>query len=212
MLMESQMKSPQPIANILTPTPEAQPPLVPASFISGRAWFVAVCSPFEMHWTTGKDGKGYFPVEQRINEAGFETFVPIEMRWTKQNGRKRKLVEPVLHQYILVRFDRERDEWGQLRHDHIKGVWDILKNQDVPVRVDDVKIDRLRNWESAGVFDYTKPLSAFNKGDNVEIKEGPFAGLMAKVRSVSPKKRIKVLLAGLGSLEIGPEYLAKVRQ
>lgn len=203
------MKRPhEKLADVLVPSAPVNP-LIPASFPFGCAWFVAVCSPFEMHWTTDKDGKGYFPVERRINELGFETYVPVETRNVVRNRRKFERVTPLLGaNYIFVRFDRERDDWGHILAD--RGIHDILGAMKIPQRIPDLLIERIRREEDAGVFDFTKPYCAFASGDDVEIKEGPFAGLMAKVRSASPKKRVRLLLAGLGSAEIDPAFLAKV--
>lgn len=194
------------LPKIVPPDPS---PLIPASFPLGSAWFVAVCSPFEMCWTHDRGGKGHFPVERRINELGFETYIPVERRNIPRNHRKYLRIMPLLGaNYLFVRFDRERDEWGAILAD--PGIHDILGHMQIPQRIPDLMIERIRREEEAGVFDFTKPFSAFAQGDSVEIKEGPFAGLMAKVRSASPKKRVRLLLAGLGSMEIDPAFLAKV--
>lgn len=181
-------------------------PTLPISFPLGRAWFVVFVSTVEMHWTSGD-----FPVVRRIEEEGFETFVPLERRTVIRNRKKHELVSPLFGSYVFTRFDREADAWGVLNSDDIKGVHFVMRNPfNLPIRVPDRDIERLRRAEAAGAFDLTKPRAAFNEGDKVEIQEGPFAGLIAKVRSAHPKKRVKLLLDGLGRLEIEAEYLAKV--
>ena len=185
-----------------------QAPIVPASFRCGMAWFVAFAAPSEMHWSLDQDRRGYFPAERSIEELGFECFVPRETRKIKRRGRRGEQVNPVLGAYIFVRFDRERDDWHAIRH--IPGIHGILSSLDIPIRVADGVVQYFQRCEAAGVFDFTKPRSAFKDGDDVEIKEGPFAGLIGKVRSASPKKRIRVLLDGLGKLDIDPGFLAKV--
>ena len=64
--------------------------------------------------------------------------------------------------------------------------------------------------EDAGVFDYTTEKSPFEEGDLVEIMEGPFNGLIAKVLSAHPRKRAKLLLNTLGSLVQDPCFLRKI--
>lgn len=188
--------------------PVKQSLFVPASFVSGPAWFVAFASPAEMHWSKGALGWD-FPVVRRIEEAGFETFVPLERSTVMRNGRRRELIRPLFGGYLFVRFDRSSDEWANIKH--IQGVIDLLTDNDkFPIRVPDAEIRKFQRWEEAGVFDFRRGRSAFSEGDTVEIKEGPFAGFIAKVRSASPRKRVKLLLGALGELSIDPTFLAKV--
>lgn len=213
MLMESTMTRPHTkLVDVLVPTAPVKPlaPLIPANFPLGRAWFVAVCSPFEMHWSADQNGKGHFPVERRINELGFETYGPIERKLKIINRRKHERVTPLFGCYIFARFDRERDDWGNINPDQARGAYGVLKNLDMPARVPDIVIDRLRRAEDAGVFDYTKPSSAFNKGDMLEIQEGPYKDFIGKVKSAEPRKKVKLLMDRLGVVEIDPQYLAKV--
>lgn len=190
----------------ITPPSMVKNPLIPASFPLGRAWFVVFASSSEMHWS--KDG---FPVEKRIRTEGFETFVPREIRVIRRNGRKFERVSPLLGSYVFVQFDRERDEWGVINPVDIKGVHGLLRDaNDMPMRVPDVLVERLQRAEEAGAFDFSVPRAAFSIGEDVEILEGPFAGLIAKVRSCEPRKRVKLLLQGLGKLDIDPSFLGRL--
>lgn len=210
MLMESTMtRPPRKLADVLVPSVPINP-LIAASFPLGRAWFVAVCSPFEMHWTTDRDGRGYFPVERRINELGFETYAPVERKMKIIRHRKCERVTPLFGCYIFIRFDREADDWGDINPEQVRGAHGILKNLDMPARVPNIVIDRLHRAEDAGAFDYTKPSSAFIKGDMLEIQEGPYKDFIGKVKSAEPRKKVKLLMDRLGVVEIDPQYLAKV--
>lgn len=196
----------QPLATVFQASEPA--PLIPASFIRGMAWFVAFAAPTEMHWSLDREGRGHFPAERSIEELGFECFVPREVRRITRRGRKAEQVNPVFGSYVFVRFDRERDDWNVIRH--IPGIHDILSSLDIPIRVPDKIVAYFKRCEAGGMFDYTTPRSAFKAGDDVEIKEGPFSTLIGKVRSASPRKKIRVLLDGLGTLEIEAGFLAKV--
>jgi len=178
----------------------------------GEAWHAVFVSIHEMHWTrsTLKDGTAveYFPVERRIQEAGYETFVPRERRIKLRAGRKVEVVTPLFGSYVFVRFDRAIDSWGEINF--LDGVHQILSNLQIPIRIPERMIETFQAAEQAGVFDYRKPRAIFSTGDSVEIMHGPFAGLVAKVRCASPRKRVKLLMDGLGKLEIDAEYLMKV--
>lgn len=172
-------------------------PLVPASFPLGRAWFV-VCVM----------GRNEHEIAREVDGFGFGAFYPVMSRSKVKRGRRVIINDPLFPGYLFAHFDREKDDWGKI--EDINGVISILRNGLLPSRVPDNAIEHLRNAEAAGVFDYTKPGSAFREGESVEITEGPFAGLIAKVRAASPKKRVKILLDTFGKIEIDPGFLRKV--
>lgn len=192
---------------LMTTDPSLLHNLVPMSFPKGRGWFVAFVSVGEMYWSKDKHGVEHFPVERRIQEAGFETFVPRETRTIIRARRKVDRTVPLFGPYVFVQFDREYDDWGQIKD--IDGVLAILNHMKIPDRVPDLVIEHLKRAHDAGVFDYTRN-SAFSQGDEVEIKHGPFSGLIARVRCASPRKKVKLLMDGLGTMEIDAAFLARV--
>lgn len=182
-----------------------------ASFLIGRAWFVCMVSPVGVRW----DGRD-FPAARAIEQLSFETYVPRATRKIIHRGRRIVRVSSLLGCYIFVRFDRERDDWGVIRRPEefgkggIDGVHGIIR--DIfgnPCRVPDIQVDRLRRAEEAGAFDFTRQ-SAFSPGDTVRITEGPFAGFIAKVRSASPQKRVRLILGNLGEAQIDPAFIERL--
>ena len=168
-----------------------------------NAWFVLFCNAQAMTWRGG-----CFALEEGVREQGYQTYTPVERRYIRHQRRRREIVRSVLGPYVFVRFDRESDDWPQLLN--VDGVHEILQNQDVPVRVKDDDIDKLKRAESAGVFDYVAVKSPFKINDKVQICEGAWSGLMAKVLSASPRKRVRILLCALGVMEVDPCILRKV--
>ena len=172
-----------------------------------KSWFVASVESPTLAW---KDGK--FAIERKINDLGFETFIPWEERTGIKRNRRIKEYRPVFGSYIFVQFDRDGARWGELRPyndrhgDGIKGFIDILKNNNIPMRIPDVVMSRIRNAFDLGLFN-SNPLP---KETPVEVMEGPFAGLIGIIKSTSKKRRVKVLLKHLGLLDLDPAYLRKV--
>lgn len=172
-----------------------------------KFWFVAAVESSALAWQSGK-----FGIERKINDLGFYTFVPWEERTEIKRNRRIKTYRPVFGSYIFVQFDRQGDEWGELRAyddrhgDGIKGFIDILKNNNVPMRIPDMIISKIKNAFDLGLFN-SNPLP---KETPVEIMEGPFAGLIGIIKSTSKKRRVKVLLKHLGLLDLDPAYLRKV--
>ena len=147
--------------------------------------------------------------EKEITEAGYEAFAPTITKISIKHGRRRSLLEPIFPRYIFVKFDRENDEWGAIQE--LKSVQFIIRNNTMPAKVPTIVVDRIRRAAEAGVF---SSKSALIEGDGVEIEEGPFRNLIGKVKSASPRKRVKVLLNILGQdtvVDMDACFLKKLR-
>lgn len=168
-------------------------PILPASFPLGRAWFVAMVEPRREQFAS-----------REIERLGFGVFCPTESRQRVIRGRKLWITDPLFRGYLFVHFDRERDEWGLISA--ARGVIDILRNGLFPLQVPDREMKKLQDAVATGVFDIA---NTPQPGEEVEITDGPFAGLIAKVKSAEPKKRAKILLAALGSIEIDLCFLRR---
>jgi transcriptional antiterminator RfaH len=175
--------------------------IIPASFQKGPAWFVVFVEWSQMRWDEDKNS---FKLERDIKELGFETFAPPEKLLKIVRQRRRIQIKPAFGRYMFVRFDREADNWGQLME--VRGVYGVLSNAYIPMRIPDIVIERIRRAEQAGAFG----LKALEPGTAVEIMEGPWTGFIAKVLAASPKKRAKLLLGSIGKLDIDPCFLRKV--
>lgn len=161
-------------------------PLVPASYPLGRAWYVF-----------RSNIKCEFKAEAGIKALGFEPFIPRERKSVIRRRRKVILESPLFTGYGFVKFDVEREDWGNIKS--VDGVDDILKNNDLPVRVPSHEIDKIKLAEKFGLFDRTKKPMPFNQGDDVEIGEGPFSGFIGKVMRARSGDRVDILLDFFGS-------------
>lgn len=193
---------------IIAVTATGYAPVIPASFSSGRAWFVAFVDMARMHRKSDPRFGHCFAIESDILDLGFETFVPVERSHRIARQRKIEQIRPLFGPYVFVRFDRECDDWGNIHN--LWHVHDILKSLDVPVRIPDQFIAQLRMAEQAGMFDFVAEKSPFSQGDDVEIMAGPLAGLIGKIRSARPRQRAKLILQAFGGVEIDPCYLRKM--
>jgi len=171
------------------------------------SWYVAYIDGTQMRWDKGK-----FRIEREINKLGFETFAPVEERTGIKRAKRVKIVTPAFGSYLFVKFDIFGTEWGKLRNfdprdgTGISGFVAILANNGKPVCVPDLVIDFIKRSQEAGAFGG----EPFEPGTEVEIMEGPFAGIFGKIKSVSKQYRAKVLLNMLGDLEIDPCFLRKM--
>lgn len=171
-------------------------PLIPASFPLGQAWHVAYTNiKCEHRARYGLEGKG------------FECFLPMEVRYRVRRGRKSAIRRPVFSRYLFVRFDIELQGTGDVAS--IDGIEQLLTNNDMPMRVPDRVIAEIRRAEANGAFDKAATLG---QGEDVRVPEGPFMGMLGKVQSASPGKRVKVLLEMLGRQVITDFGLAELER
>lgn len=155
--------------------------------------------------------KNEYAVQRETRDLGFQVFFPVQRRNRVIRRRKVQREYPLFPGYIFVMFDVKQDAWGDILE--TDGVIDFLKGGDRPSRVPASLVEHFMRAERAGAFDYTVPTSSFKLGDDVEIKTGPFAGLIARIKNANAKKRVQIVLKILGgetTLSIDACDLAKV--
>lgn len=173
--------------------------IAPISFPLGRAWYVVSA------FSRSEDD-----IEREVIDLGFEAYVPRQKVKRIVRGRRVEQEVALFPGYLFVSFDHDRDNWAFILD--IDGVIEILRNSNVPVRVNATIIDRLRRAEAAGQFDKTKPGAEFSEGQEVEIMEGPMAGLIAKIKSARAKNRIKILTNLFGTAIVSDIDACKLRR
>jgi transcriptional antiterminator RfaH len=182
---------------------QAEQPLIPASFPLERRWYVIYTNI-----------KCEFRANMGLKAKGFETLLPY-IRKRIRHGRQTSIVDrPVFPRYLFIKFDVEKDEWFH----PIKstdGVEDLIRNDNIPVRVPEQQIERLRRAQVCGDFDTTKkPVSEYVAGEMVRISEGVFSGFSATVLAAMPdKNRAELMLEFLGrksKIELDYEALQKL--
>lgn len=160
------------------------PLAAPLSYQSGNLWFV-----FYTHIAAEKRA------ERSVSDLGYKTYVPFEKRILRRPGKKPRQYETALFpRYGFVNFDPNRDEWGEIKY--ADGVYDILRNNSVPVSVPERFIGGLRVADDLGTFDRTKPP---RKDLQVLITHGPYADFVGRVVKARSKDRVKVLLKMFGT-------------
>lgn len=166
------------------------------SYRSGPAWHVAYTS-----------ARAEVEACKALIAAGFDAYAPAERLVKAIRGRKVDIERPLFSRYVFVSFDPHRDDWGRVQG--VDGVEALLKNGDIPSRVPTAWIDGIRKAEEYGVFDRRRAVpNGFKAGDAVRVTEGPFngftariEGFVAKLKSATATKRVKVLMDFMGSMQ-----------
>ena len=162
--------------------PHVDTPVAPISHPLGRAWHV-------VRTNVNCEARAKLGIEA----LGFPVYLPCETKLLRHARRKIPVRRPLFVRYLFVAFDAEREPWGAIKTTH--GVEYLLYGDpDVPARVPDAVIERLRRAEAAGEFDMTRSGASFAPGAAVRVEEGPFAEMIGEVRRADSKHRVAVLL------------------
>jgi transcription antitermination factor NusG len=136
-----------------------------------------------------------------IGACGLDGFLPVELVRKHYRGTRERPVSwsPLFPLYVFARCDPGTDHARLCDIDGVQGPRPLL-----PAAIPDEVIETIRRHEQMGVFDRTRQ-ARFTAGDTVRLT-GPFAGMIAKIRSARPRRRLGLLveLAGLPFRVIAP--------
>ena len=134
-------------------------------------------------------------VNERAMKAGFDTFLPLITTVKQWSDRKKKVEAPLINSYVFVHTRKEN--LNSLLN--IPGVLNILKHLGKPAIVKDVEIANLKIV--INVVEEVQFIDSIDltKGEDVEVINGPFSGLLAKYIDVAGKHRVLVEVEALKS-------------
>ena len=148
-------------------------------------------------------------VEKRIGDLGLEVFLPWMRSRRRIGSRYQWVLAPLLPGYLFCRLDLMLS--GKAAR-YAPGVKDFVKFGSRIAEVGEEVIKAVRDRCPGGMAEI-KP-RPYRMGENVLIKEGPFAGLEAIFeREMMGNERIAILLELLGRqtrLVLSSEMIARV--
>ncbi|MBK8631858.1 MAG: transcriptional activator RfaH [Sphingomonadales bacterium] len=130
-----------------------------------------------------------------LGRQSFDFFLP---RYRKARRHARKfdtVLAPLFPGYVFVRFDREQANWRSINGTF--GIRRLLCGEDgmlqpMPTRV----VQALQARCNGDIFDAS--LDSLKPGEKVRILHGPFADLIAQVKSLDDRGRVALLLDIMG--------------
>lgn len=134
-------------------------------------------------------------VEFNLRTLDVETYVPLyeRRRHNRITGAKQYQYKPLFPRYVFARF-KVNDLYHKVRF--TRGVRDLVSFNKQPAVVDENLIALIRLWQER-TNGWIKP--GFKPGDEIIIKEGPFAKLRAIFeRPTSDAERVVLLLDSVG--------------
>ena len=136
-----------------------------------------------------------------LNEAGFETFVPMCRKKIERNGKRQTVVVPAVANLCFVKTSRsELKEFMESLGEACPArfIWDRVTRN--PIIVPDKAMEdfmTISRTMSDEVL-YLKEVSAkLREGQKVRITEGPFKGVEGIVVRIKKSRRVMVELPGM---------------
>jgi transcription antitermination factor NusG len=139
----------------------------------------------------GAEGRALIGIEA----CGMEGYLPVEVFRINHRTGYEVTWRALFPGYLFVRCDLGSDF---TRIMEIDGIVDVLRGRHGATPVAEGLIEAIRYAERGGAFN---KLSAprLAHGDDVVIQDGPFAHLVAKIKSERPSKRMKRCMELVGN-------------
>ena len=161
-----------------------------------KAWYV-------VHTYSGYENKAKFALEERIKSLGRdgwfgEILVPQEQVIEVRDGKKRTTTRKFFPGYMLVQMEYNNETYHIVKN--TPKVTGFVGGGDntPPPQIPEEEVDRITNQVLEGA-EAPKPLLEFDKGEQVRVVDGPFAGFNGNVDEGRPEKgKLRVMVSFFG--------------
>lgn len=134
-------------------------------------------------------------VFERLALSGFNAYLPLVTSIRVWSDRKKKIVTPLISSYVFVNTNYD-ELFSALT---IQGTSGILRYLGKPAIIRDHEIENLKILMNDSEQFTLLENNTFEKGEEVEVIKGPFAGLIGQSVSIQGKHRIIVEIEAMGS-------------
>lgn len=149
-------------------------------------------------------------VDQRLREAGIDTFLPLQKTLRQWSDRKKLIERPVISSYVFVRTVPRQF----LSIKQTEGVVRIITIEGKPAVIPDEQMINLRILCGSDA-DITVNENLYAKGDMVEVMYGTLTGLKGELIRVGRKHKvvIRILEPGMNlTVDITASAIAKLKK
>lgn len=156
--------------------------------MSDKRWYI-------IHAYSGFEKKVAEAIKEKAESQGFatsfdEVIVPTEEVLEVRKGKKVKAERKFFPGYVLAKMDMNEETFHLVKS--TPKVTGFLGAQNKPTPISDAEAARILNQVQEGV-ERPRPVIAFDIGEEVKIKEGPFTSFNGKVEEVDEDRaRVKV--------------------
>lgn len=150
-------------------------------------------------------------VYQRMQDSDIEAFLPLIKTIRQWSDRKKTVEVPLISSYIFVNLP-EKELYRTLP---IQGTVNVLKHLGKPAKIRESEIENLRILCGNSENHTISNCISVSNGDDVEVINGPFMGLMATCVREGNNHRVLVKIDSLGScfnVDIPLSFLRKIKK
>ncbi len=132
-------------------------------------------------------------VSDFLTKHGFEVFLPLQKVLRQWSDRKKKVETPLFNSYIFVK--ESEDKINTILQ--TPGIsWNIRYNGK-PAYLRQEELDLIQRFLASGFFVEATTVSDMEKGDAVEVIDGPLKGLRGNILSTSEGNKFSVVLESI---------------
>jgi len=159
------------------------------------AWYV-------VHTYSGYENKAKLALEERIKSLGKDAFfgeilVPQEQVIEVRDGKKRTTTRKFFPGYMLVQMEYNNETYHIVKNTP-KVTGFVGGGKNAPPQIPEEEVERITSQVEEG-SEAPKPLLEFDKGDQLRVIDGPFAGFNGVVDEVKPDKgKLRVMVSIFG--------------
>ena len=158
-----------------------------------------------VHTYSGQEDRVKKNLEQRVETMDvkdkiFEVVVPTEEEVEIKEGQRKTVQKKMYAGYLIVNMVMDDESWYVVRN--TPGVTGFISAEDErekrpkPVPLEQAEVDRIMRRMTS---DAPRVRIGFQKGDNVRIKDGPFADFAGTVDEVNEERgKLHVLVSFFG--------------
>lgn len=159
-----------------------------------QKWYV-------VHTYSGFESKVKSVLEERIKASGKEDFfsevlIPAEKVIEMIKGKKKASSRKFFPGYILVKMELTEETWHLVKD--TPKVTGFVGDRTSPTAIPDHEVEGIKNQMSEGLL-RPKHRMTFEKGDQVQVVDGPFSNFNGLVEAVNADKgKVRVLVSIFG--------------
>jgi transcriptional antiterminator NusG len=159
-----------------------------------QKWYV-------VHTYSGFENKVKSVLEERVRSAKredlfAEVLVPAEKVIEMIKGKKKSSSRKFFPGYILVKMELNEETYHLVKE--TPKVTGFVGDRSNPAPIPDAEVEEIKNQMSEGLL-RPKHRLTFEKGDQVQVVDGPFSNFNGLVEAVNPDKgKVRVLVSIFG--------------
>jgi transcriptional antiterminator NusG len=159
-----------------------------------QKWYV-------VHTYSGFENKVKSVLEERVRSAKrgdffSEILVPAEKVIEMIKGKKKSSSRKFFPGYILVKMELNEETYHLVKE--TPKVTGFVGDRSNPAPIPDAEVEEIKNQMSEGLL-RPKHRLTFEKGDQVQVVDGPFSNFNGLVEAVNPDKgKVRVLVSIFG--------------